>query len=97
MLCSGEVGECLSPEGGTARLAGAKPLIPLDEPQQCFISGDLRTFRDFCHCLVSWRLSMSLGSDVKGRLERRALVSKFPLNQSFALQIERFTVADEAF
>ena len=45
----GEIGQRLPPEGGTARLAPEKPLIPLDQPSQRLIGGGSGVFRRWSH------------------------------------------------
>ena len=48
-LGPGEVGQRLSPEGGTARLAPEEPSIPLDQPRERFIGGDSVVFGSRSH------------------------------------------------
>jgi hypothetical protein len=39
-------------EGGPASLAAEKPLIPFNQPPQCFIGGELSAFIGCCHCAI---------------------------------------------
>src|SRR5262249_25039260 len=45
----GEIGQCLSPEGASARLTPAKPSIPIHQPRHRLISGGSGVFRRWSH------------------------------------------------
>src|SRR6267378_1349497 len=50
-LGPGEIGQRLAPESGAPRLPSEKPLIPLQQPRQRIIGGELDGFGRWCHRL----------------------------------------------